>query len=154
MPDGHSDTAIDFYESSFCREILDAAHPTRFSKERITYGSDVFTEFRGRIRQANTNDEIAEGRRLVGTRRIRLAGLADGSRTYGRLLDNMLRPFGKRKCKDHFLATYPDDRPVDFTILDFDRHPPRGRRQPLPENFCPQDREDPRWGMGSQRSGS
>ena len=81
MPDGHSDTAIDFYASSFCREILDAAHPVRFSKERITYGSDVFTGFRSHVWPANTNDEIADGHRLVGTRRIPLARLDDGSRT-------------------------------------------------------------------------
>ena len=43
----------------------------------------------------------------------------------------MLRPFGGRQWKDHFLPTYPDDGPVGFTTLDFDRHPPRGRRDPL-----------------------
>ncbi len=61
MPDGHSDTAIDFYGSAFCRELLDIAHPTRFSQERITYGSDIFDGFRGQIWPANTNDEIADG---------------------------------------------------------------------------------------------
>ncbi len=131
MPDGHSDTALDFYASSLCTEVLDAAHPTRFSKERITYGNDIFTGFRSQIWPANTNDEIAIGRRLTGGCRIPLARLADGSSTYGRLIDNILRPFGKRECKDHFLTTYADDRPVAFTIFDFDRHPPKGRREPL-----------------------
>lgn len=129
MPDG-SDTAIDFYASAFCRDILDAAHPTRFSKERITYSNDIFTGFRGDIWPANTLDEIADGKRLVGTRRVPLARLNEGSRPYGRLIDNMLRPFGRRECKDHYLTTYPDDRPVAFTIFDFDRHPPRGPSGP------------------------
>ncbi len=126
MPDGHSDTAIDFYASAFCREILDAARPVRFSEERITYGSDIFDGFHGKIWPANTNDEIAENRRLVGGRRVPLARLADGSRTYGRIIHNMLRPFGRRQWKDHFLTTYPDDRSVAFTVFDFDRHPPKG----------------------------
>ncbi len=34
MPDQAPDSAIDFYGSAFCREVLDAAHPTPFSKER------------------------------------------------------------------------------------------------------------------------
>ena len=131
MRHGHSDSAIDFYASPFCTELLDTAHPTRFSKERITYGNDIFTGFRGHIWPANTNDEIAEGRRLVGGSRIPLARLDEGSRPYGRLLNNMLRPFGKSECKDHYLATYPDDRPVAFTIFDFDRHPPKRRKEPL-----------------------
>ncbi len=131
MPDG-SDTAIDFYASAFCRDILDAAHPTRFSKERITYSNDIFTGFRGDIWPANTLDEIADGKRLVGTRRVPLAKLNEGSRPYGRLIDNMLRPFGRRECKDHYLATYPDDRPVAFTVFDFDRHPPKGPPGPPP----------------------
>jgi hypothetical protein len=126
MGDGPTDTAIDFYGSSFCKEVLDAAHPLRFSRERITYGNDIFDGFRGQIWPANTNDEIADGRRLAGARRLPLARLVAGSRRYGRLLDNVLRPFGRRECKDHFLATYPDDRPVAFTMLDFDRHPPKG----------------------------
>jgi len=130
MPD-RSDSAIDFYASAFCREILDRAHPTRFSKEKITYGNNIFDGFRGQIWPANTNDEIADGRRLVGTRRVPLARLNEGSRRYGRLLDNVLRPFGRRESKDHFLATYADDRPVAFTVLDFDRHPPKGCREPL-----------------------
>jgi hypothetical protein len=125
MPD-RSDSAIDFYASAFCREVLDRAHPTRFSRERITYGSDIFDGFRGQIWPANTLDEIAGGRRLAGTRRVRLARLDDGSRRYGRLIDNMLRPFGRRESKSHYLATYPDGRPVAFTMLDFDRHPPQG----------------------------
>lgn len=131
MGGGPTDTAIDFYASAFCREVLDAAHPLRFSKERITYGNDIFDGFRGQIWPANTNDEIAEGRRLAGARRLPLARLDGGSRRYGRLLDNILRPFGRRECKDHFLTTYADDKPVAFTVLDFDRHPPKGRREPL-----------------------
>lgn len=131
MPDGHSDTAIDFYSSSFCKEILDTAHATRFSKERITYGSDIFDGYRGDIWPANTLDEIAHGRRLFRGSRIRLARLNDGSRTYGWLLDNILRTFGQYGWKDHFLTTYADDRPVAFTIFDFDRHPPKGHREPL-----------------------
>jgi len=132
MGDGPTDTAIDFYGSPFCKEVLDAAHPLRFSKERITYGQDIYGSFRGQIWPANTLDEIAGGRRLAGTRRVPLARLDDGSRRYGRLLDNVLRPFGRRECKDHYLATYADDRPVSFTIFDIDRHLPRGRREPLP----------------------
>ncbi len=31
MPHGHSDTAIDFYASAYCREMLDIAHPTRIA---------------------------------------------------------------------------------------------------------------------------
>ena len=132
MPDGLGDTSIDFYASSFCKDVLNIAHPTRFSKERITHSSDVFDLFRSQIWQENTNEEIDKDEwKLAGTRRVPLARLDDGSRTYGRLLDNMLRPFGRRECKDHFLTTYPDDRPVGFTILDFDRHPPRGRKEPL-----------------------
>ncbi len=131
MPDGHSDSAIDFYASAYCREMLDSADPTRFSKERLTYSNDIFTGFRSHVWASNTNDEIADGHRLAGTRRIPLARLADGSRPYGRLLHNMLRPFGRRECKDHYLTTYPDDRPVSFTIFDFDRHPPKGRKEPL-----------------------
>ena len=127
MPDG----PIDFYASPFCREVLDRAHPLRFSRERITYGNDIFDGFRGQIWPANTLDEIAEGRRVAGTRRVPLARLDDGSRRYGRIIDNILRPFGRRECKDHFLTTYADDRPVAFTILDFDRHPPKGRTEPL-----------------------
>ncbi|MFQ5464095.1 MAG: hypothetical protein ACE5E5_15895, partial [Phycisphaerae bacterium] len=73
MTHGRSDTALDFYASSFCREVLDAASPVRFSKERITYGSDIFDGFRGDIWPANTLDEIAHGGRLAGTRRIPLA---------------------------------------------------------------------------------
>jgi hypothetical protein len=131
MPDGLSDTAIDFYASAFSKEILDTAHPTRFSKERITYSKDIFDGYRGDIWSANRLDEIDGGERLVGGKRIPLARLNDGSRRYGRMLDNMLRPFGRRECKDHYLTTYPDDKPVAFTILDFDRHPPKGRREPL-----------------------
>ncbi len=131
MGGGPTGTAIDFYGSPFCKEVLDAAHPLRFSKERITYGSDIFDGFRGQIRQVNTEEDIAAGRRLVSARRLPLARLVAGSRRYGRLLDNILRPFGRRECKDHFLATYPDDKPVAFTILDFDRHPPKGRSEPL-----------------------
>jgi hypothetical protein len=130
MP-GRPDSAIDFYGSPFCKEVLDAAHPLRFSKERITFGNDIFDGFRGQIWPANLNDEIADERRLAGARRLPLARLDDGSRRYGRLLDNVLRPFGRRECKDHYLATYPDDRPVAFTVLDFDRHPPKGCREPL-----------------------
>lgn len=129
MPDAPS--AIDFYASAFCRDILGAAHPTRFSKERITYANDIFDGFRGHIWLANTLDEIAGGGRLVGGRRAPLARLADGSRPYGRLIDNMLRPFGRRGCKDHYLTTYADDTPVAFTVFDFDRHVPKGRRDPL-----------------------
>ena len=131
MPD-RSDTAIDFYASAFCKEVLDAAHPLRFSKERITYGHDLYGSFRSHVRPANTNDEIADGRRLAGARRLPLARLDGGARRYGRLLDNVLRPFGRRESKSHYLATYPDDRPVASTVLDFDRHPPKGRREPLP----------------------
>jgi hypothetical protein len=131
MPDGHSDNAIDFYASSFCDDVLDAAHPVGFSRERITYGNDIFTGFRGQIWPANTLEEITEGGRLVGGGRIPLARLADGSRRYGRLIHNMLRPFGRHGWKDHYLATFPDDRPVAFTIFDFDRHPPKGREKPL-----------------------
>ena len=131
MPEVRSDTVIDFYASSFCKEVLDAAHPTRFSRERITYSNDIFTGFRGDIWPENTLDDIADGGRLVGGSRIPLARLNEGSRPYGRLTDNMLRPFGKRRCKDHYLTTYPDDRPVAFTIFDFDRHPPKGRKEPL-----------------------
>ena len=130
MPD-RSDSAIDFYASAFCREVLDRAHPTRFSKEQITYGSNIFDGFRGRIWPANTLDEIAGGRRLAGTRRVPLARLNGGSRPYGRLVSNILRPFGRRERKDHYLTTYPDDRPVAFTTFDFDRHPPKGRTEPL-----------------------
>ena len=130
MPD-RPDTAIDFYGSPFCKEILDAAHRTRFSRERITYGSDIYGSFRSHVWPTNTLDEIADGRRLVGTRRLPLAKLDAGSRRYGRLLDNMLRPFGRRESKNHYLATYPDDAPVAFTVIDFDRHPPKGRRDPL-----------------------
>jgi len=131
MPD-RSDTAIDFYASAFCKEVLDAAHPPRFSKERITYGHDLYGSFRSHVWPANTNDEIADGRRLAGARRLPLARLDGGARRYGRLLDNVLRPFGRRESKSHYLATYPDDRPVASTVLDFDRHPPKGRREPLP----------------------
>ena len=131
MPDGLSYTAIDFYSSAFCREMLDCAHPTRFNKERITYSNDIYTGFRGQIWPANTLDEIADGGRLVSTRRIPLAKLAEGSRPYGRIIHNMLRPFGRRECKDHYLTTYPEDRPVAFTVFDFDRHPPKGRKEPL-----------------------
>ncbi len=134
MPDGHPDTAIDFHASPFCREVLDGAHPVRFSKERITHSNDVLTGFRGDIWPANTNDEIAQGARLVGANRIPLAGLADGSRPYGRIIDNMLRPFGKRERKDHYLTTYPDDAPVAFTVFDFDRHPPKGPGPPSTED--------------------
>ncbi len=105
MPDGHSDTALDFYASSFCEEVLDAAHPVRFSKERITYSNDLLTGFRGHVWPANTNDEIADGGRLAGTRRIPLVRLNEGSRPNGRMLDNMLRPFGRRQSKDHYPAT-------------------------------------------------
>ncbi len=125
MPDPASDTAIDFYASAFCRELLDTANTTRFSKERITYGNDIFGGFRSHIWPANTLGEIADGGRLVGGSRIPLTRLDEGSRPYGRMLDNMLRPFGRRGCKDHYLATYPDERPVAFTVLDFDRHPPK-----------------------------
>jgi len=131
MRRGHSDTAIDFYGAAFCREVLDAAHPTRFSKERITYSNDVFDGFRGQIWPANTLEEITESGRLVGGKRIPLARLDEGSRPYGRIIDNMLRPFGWRECKDQYLTTYHDDKPVAFTILDFDRHPPKGRKEPL-----------------------
>ncbi len=126
MPHGRSDTAIDFYSTSFCTDVLDTAHPTRFSKERITYSNDIFEGFRGRIWPASTLDEIADGKRIVGGSHIPLARLDDGARPYGRMLDNMLRPFGRRQWKDHYLATYPDDRPVAFTTFDFDRHPPKG----------------------------
>ena len=102
MGDGRSDTAIDFYSSAFCRELLDAAHPTRFSKERLTYSNDIYDSFRGDIWPANTNDEIAKGKwKLVGTRRTPLARLDEGSRPYGRIIDNMLRPFGRYDCRTH-----------------------------------------------------
>jgi len=130
MPDC-SDSVIDFYGSPFCKEVLDAAHPLRFSRERITYGNNIFDGFRGQIRQVNTEEDIAAGRRLVGTRCLPLARLVAGSRRYGRLLDNILRPFGRRECKDHYLATYADDRPVAFITFDFDRHIPAARGEPI-----------------------
>jgi hypothetical protein len=130
MPD-RPDSAMDFHASAFCREVLDAAHRLRFSRERITYGQDIYGSFRSRIWPANTLDEIAEGRRLAGTRRVPLARLNGGSRPYGRLVSNILRPFGRRECKDHFLLTFPDDRPVAFTVFDFDRHIPAARGEPI-----------------------
>ena len=79
MLHGHSDAAIDFYASAYCRELLDAARPTRFSRERITYSNDIFTGFRTAslpatvdayegLRHADGERLLGEGTRLLSVR--------------------------------------------------------------------------------------